>query len=121
MAIWNSGNLITAGDMSADISDSLVIDVLNTGRLENGRMSIQAIAASATHVGTLAIQFSNDNTNWEDVTLDDGTTSVAAASGAAFAEFISKRSESTCHRGNHCRTATKTPYGCDVLLEAPGE
>lgn len=91
MARWTGGKLITDGDMSADISTSLVIDVLATGRLENGRMSIQAIAPSATHVGTLSIQLSNDETNWEDVVLDDGTTSVAAASGSAFAELIAFR------------------------------
>jgi len=71
--------IIDAGDMSASITSS-TFDCSSTDAV-----SIQLHAASATHVGTVAVQGSIDGTNWNAITLDSTPT---AASGSAFDALI---------------------------------
>lgn len=67
----NLGN----GDMSGNITSAAI--ALGGSR----HLSITLHAASATHVGTVAVQTSDDGTNWNAETLSSTPT---AASGSAF-------------------------------------
>ncbi len=63
------------GDMSSTITSGTIS--LGSAR----HLSITLHAASATHVGTVAVQTSDDGTNWNAETLSSVPT---AASGSAF-------------------------------------
>jgi len=64
MAYVTGGKLISSGDMSGDITGNvLVLDC------SDDVVSIQAIAASATHAGTLAVMSSVDGVNWSEITM----------------------------------------------------
>jgi len=73
----NTAALVFSPDATMDETlTSAAIDTKGCSRI-----SLQLHAASATHVGTVAVQVSDDGTNWNPVTLSSTPT---AASGSAF-------------------------------------
>lgn len=76
------GEIIKAGDMSGNITSDIV-DIQKTLFV-----GLQLTAASATHVGTITVQVSNDRTNWFNVVFDDGTSTIVVSNGSAVATFV---------------------------------
>lgn len=76
------GQLIADGDMSADITSTKICDI------ERAKCAgVQLYAASADHVGTIAIQESIDGDNWVAVEFADGSTSITVSASAALSEL----------------------------------
>jgi len=75
MAGIYGGAIINGESMAANITSS-TLDISDYETI-----SLQLVAASSTHVGTVAVNISDDGTNWNAVTLDSTPT---AASGSAF-------------------------------------
>lgn len=73
---WKYRGPITLGDMATTITSSSIALGGCT------RLSVTLHADSATHVGTVALQTSDDGSNWNAETLSP--TPDAASSGSAF-------------------------------------
>jgi hypothetical protein len=72
-----SGKVIDAAAMTANIT-SLAVDI--RGATVAG---VQCVAASGTHVGSIAIEESIDGDNWFPVPFSDGSSAIAVTNGAA--------------------------------------
>jgi hypothetical protein len=113
MGNWaGSGPLVNAVSMAATItSDTILL------RGVEG-LGLHFTAPSATHVGTLAVQISNDGMNWNAVTLSTGATTIAVSSGAAVNEFVTVSSD-VVKSANYLRVVYTATSGAGALTVTP--
>lgn len=86
MAIVTNGLL--ANDLT--LAASIASDVLDMQG--GGSVGLHIVSASNTHVGTYAVQLSNDNSNWVSAAFYSSagvlSTSIATSSGAALNDVV---------------------------------
>lgn len=84
--ILPGGAIVDGVSMAADITSD-TLDVQGAGVV-----GLQFVAASATHVGTFAVELSVDGSTWDatgfQISAGTTATSVAASSGSAVAELV---------------------------------
>lgn len=86
MATVDNGLLMNATSIAASVAS----DTLNMQ--DGGTVSLHIQSASNTHVGTFAVQLSNDNSNWVTASFYNSSgalvSSIAASSGSAVGDIV---------------------------------
>ena len=84
MAEWVGGPIMSAVAMANATSDYIRLQGYDGAQV----VSFHCTSPSNTHVGTLAVQISNDLVNWVAVTLSTGASTVAVEVNTAVNAFI---------------------------------
>ncbi len=68
--------------------DTMTADITSSTRIDDfSKISFQIVVVNTDAVGVIYLQESDDGTNYETVTFDDGTSSITVSSGVAVTEI----------------------------------